>query len=84
MLEELTQRTPFYDVWSKFVSKGDVNSIPVQIRQSWDRCRETNVDPQEEITIIRIDQNSIRRRIDEQSDLHQLLQAHSLWGMRRN
>jgi hypothetical protein len=37
-----------------------------------------------EITIMQIDQNSIRRRIDEQSDLHQLLQAHSPWGMRRN
>ncbi len=84
MLKELTQRTPFYDVWSKFVPKGDINCIPIQIRQSWEHCQKADVDPQKEITIMRIDQNSIRRRIDEQSDLHQLLQAHSPWGMRRN
>ena len=84
MLKELTQRTQFYDVWSKFVSKGDINCIPIQIRQSSERCQKADVDPQKEINIMRIDQNSIHRRIDEQSDLHQLLQAHSLWGVWRN
>lgn len=76
MLKELTQRTPFYDVWSKFVSKGDVDCVPTHVRQSWERCLEANVDPQKEANIMRIDQNSIRKRIDEHSDLHQLLQAH--------
>jgi transcriptional regulator of acetoin/glycerol metabolism len=76
MFKELTQRTPFYDVWSKFVSKGDVDCVPMYVRQSWERCREANVDPQKERNIMRIDQNSIRKRIDEHSDLHQLLQAH--------
>jgi transcriptional regulator of acetoin/glycerol metabolism len=76
MLKELTQRTSFYDVWSKFISKGDVNCVPIHVRRSWERCREANVDPQKEANIMRIDQNSIRKRIDEHSDLHQLLQAH--------
>jgi hypothetical protein len=84
MLKELTQRIPFYDMWSKFVSKGDINCIPIQIRRSRERCQKADVDPQKEINIMRIDQNSISRRIDEQSDLHQLLQAHSPWEMRRN
>ena len=76
MLKELTQRTPFYDVWSKFVSKGDVSCVPLYIRPSWERCREANVDPQKDTNIMRIDQNSIHKRIDGHSDLHQLLQAH--------
>jgi transcriptional regulator of acetoin/glycerol metabolism len=76
MLKELTQRTSFYDVWSKFVSKGDVSCVPIHVRPSWERCREANVDSQKDSNIMRVDQNSIRKRIDEHSDLHQLLQAH--------
>jgi len=76
MLKELTQRTSFYDVWSKFVSKGDVSCVPIHVRPSWERCREANVNPQKDTNIMRVDQSSIRKRIDEHSDLHQLLQAH--------
>ena len=76
MLKEPTQRTDFYDVWSRFVSTGDIKDVPLNIRQSWERCQKADIDPRKEMTFMRIDQNSIRKRIDEQSDLHQILQTH--------
>ncbi|MGZ3749005.1 MAG: hypothetical protein ACXWRE_16055 [Pseudobdellovibrionaceae bacterium] len=76
MLIELTQRTDFYDVWSRFVSTGDIKDVPLNIRQSWERCQKADIDPRKEMTFMKIDQNSIRKRIDEQSDLHQILQTH--------
>ncbi len=76
-MKKLTRRTDFYDVWNKFVSgAGDINEIPVNIRQSWERCRKANVNPRKETRLMRIDQGAIRKRSDSPCDLYEILQAH--------
>jgi transcriptional regulator with PAS, ATPase and Fis domain len=71
------RRTDFYDVWSKFVSgAGDINEVPANIRQSWERCRKANVNPRKETTLMRIDQSAIRKRSVSQFDLNEILQTH--------
>lgn len=76
MPKALTQRTEFYDVWHKFISTGSLDIVPENIRSSWKRCREMGIDPKKEITSVNIDQKLIQKRIDEQVDLHQILNSH--------
>ena len=76
MPKALTQRTEFYDVWHKFISTGSLEIVPEKIRSSWKRCREMGIDPKKEITSVNIDQRLIQKRIDEQVDLHQILNSH--------
>lgn len=76
MRRALAQRTGFYEVWSKVVSGGSIHEVPVNIRSSWERCLNARVNPRKEPALMRIDQVAIRKRIDEQSDLHQILKTH--------
>jgi len=76
MLKTLTQRTEFYSVWKKFVTKGIAEGIPESIKDSWKRCREMGIDPLQNITPIEIDQKAVKEKIERNCDLHNLLQYH--------
>lgn len=76
MSKGLIQRTAFYDIWREFVSSGDISKVPAHIRPSWERCQKACLDPQKEIVPITLDRNSIQKRIDEQSDLLQIVESH--------
>ena len=75
-MKKVPTKTGFHEVWNKFVSGGAMEQIPVNIRPSWERCRKAQVNPLKEATLMRIDQRAIRKRIDDQLDLHQILRTH--------
>jgi sigma-54 dependent transcriptional regulator, acetoin dehydrogenase operon transcriptional activator AcoR len=75
-LKKVPPKTGFHEVWNKFVSGGAMEQIPANIRPSWERCRKAQVNPLKEATLMRIDQRAIRKRIDDQLDLHQILRTH--------
>lgn len=76
MSRALTHRTEFYDVWRKFITTGVTEDIPDNIKESWKRCREMGFDPLKGIAPVKIDQEMIKRRIEEHRDLHHLLQSY--------
>ncbi len=76
MSRELTQRTDFYDVWHKFITSGDTEGVPENVRESWRRCRDRGLDPVKEPAGFQIDQRSVDRLIDANLDIHHLLQRH--------
>ncbi len=76
MSRELTQRTDFYDVWHKFITSGDTEGVPVNVRESWRRCRDIGIDPIKEPSTLQIDEKGLAKRIDANLDLHHLLDRH--------
>ena len=76
MSKALTHRTEFYDVWRKFITTGVTEGIPDNIKESWKRCREMGFDPLKGIAPVKIDQEMIKKRIEEHRDLHDLLQSY--------
>lgn len=75
MPKNLIPRTEFFEVWNKFVSGGDLGEVPLNIRSSWERCRKARINPRKETTLMRIDQDSICKRIEDQMDLHHILRT---------
>ena len=76
MKNALIQKTRFHDVWQDFVAAGISDGIPNNIRSSWERCAELGLDPRADVTAIALDENSIRRRLLDHYDFHQILQSH--------
>jgi transcriptional regulator with PAS, ATPase and Fis domain len=76
MSKALAQRTEFYSVWQKFITTGATEGIPEDIKASWKRCREMGIDPIKDITPVEINQEFVKKQIDEHIDLHHLLQSH--------
>jgi PAS domain S-box-containing protein len=76
MPQKLPQKTEFFDVWNRFVSKGDISRVPLHIRPSWERCQKAHLDARKGLAPITTGQNSIQKRIDEQFDLLQIVQSH--------
>lgn len=74
----LSHRTDFYDIWDRFVSHGDISHVPGHIRLSWQRCRDLNINPYAEgIKCPLIDEELLRKRIEAQGDLYQIIASHS-------
>ena len=76
MSSALAPRTDFYDVWHKFITSGDAEGVPENVRESWRRCREMGLDPIKEPATFQMDHKSLEKRIDENLDLHHLLDRH--------
>ncbi|WP_419660939.1 GAF modulated two component system response regulator, sigma54-specific [Desulfosarcina variabilis str. Montpellier] len=70
-------RTKAYDIWNAFINGGNVADLPPHIRQSWQRCRDANVNPRKDPFLIGIDQETRSKRIEETLDLHQLIDSHN-------
>ena len=76
MQKALAQRTDFYDVWHKFITSGDTEGVPENVRESWRRCRDIGIDPIKEPSTLEIDEKGLAKRIDANLDLHHLLERH--------
>lgn len=76
MSSALAPRTDFYDVWHKFVSSGDTEGVPENVRESWRRCRDIGIDPIREPSTLKIDEKGLAKRIDANLDLHHLFERH--------
>jgi transcriptional regulator of acetoin/glycerol metabolism len=76
MSSAFAQRTEFYDVWHKFITSGDTEGVPENVRGSWRRCRKMGFDPVKEPATFEIDEKDLDKRIDANLDLHHLLGRH--------
>lgn len=76
MQKALAQRTDFYDVWHKFITSGDTEGVPENVRESWRRCRDIGIDPIKGPLTLEIDEKGLAKRIDANLDLHHLLDRH--------
>ena len=76
MQKALAQRTDFYDVWHKFITSGDTEGVPENVRGSWRRCRDIGIDPIKGPSILEIDEKGLAKRVDANLDLHHLLERH--------
>jgi sigma-54 dependent transcriptional regulator, acetoin dehydrogenase operon transcriptional activator AcoR len=76
MSKALAPRTDFYDVWHRFITSGDTEGAPNNVRESWKRCRDKGIDPTKEPSTLAIDEKGLAKRIDVNLDLHHLLERH--------
>ncbi len=76
MPNAVLQQTAFFNVWDNFIKTGETKGIPYHILQSWSRCKEMGIDPLNDISPEVVDYNLIEGRVQENEDLHQLIQYH--------
>jgi transcriptional regulator of acetoin/glycerol metabolism len=73
----LSTKTDFHGVWRQYITTGETENIPDMLKCSWDRCREMGFDPRGYINPFNLDQTSVQKRVEENKDLHSLLESHS-------
>ena len=72
----LSTKTDFHDVWHRYITTGEDENIPDMLKCSWGRCRERGLDPRGYINPFNLDQTSVQKRVEENKDLHSLLESH--------